>query len=108
MTIVVQPLSALVAETAQALKAQGIKHQVYRTGESVEKWVRVVVCTTDAASEEIFYAELDGRQVNRVILATGRSPVALRDRTLRTLFGVCVRVKSPVARRSEFTYANPE
>ncbi|EGG07548.1 uncharacterized protein MELLADRAFT_85626 [Melampsora larici-populina 98AG31] len=70
ITVVVQPLTALVAETSDMLKDKGIKHLVYKAGSNcvIEKWHRVVVCTTDVAAGEKFYSDLQRHKVNRVII----------------------------------------
>ncbi|KAH9806785.1 hypothetical protein DFH28DRAFT_1161337 [Melampsora americana] len=70
VTVIIQPLTALVAETAQELKANGVNHVVYRPkAQNVEEWHRVIVCTTDAAAELEFYHILSGLpKINRIII----------------------------------------
>ncbi|EGF97090.1 uncharacterized protein MELLADRAFT_70222 [Melampsora larici-populina 98AG31] len=70
ITVVVQPLVALVTETLEMLKEKGINHIVFQAGAEcvIEKWHRVVVCTTDAAAEEEFYGKLQRHKINQIII----------------------------------------
>jgi superfamily II DNA helicase RecQ len=68
VTVIVQPLKALVAETAQALKENGVDYMVYRVGMEIDEWCKAVVCTTDMAASRAFLIQLEGKVVNWVVI----------------------------------------
>ncbi|EGG00361.1 uncharacterized protein MELLADRAFT_93356 [Melampsora larici-populina 98AG31] len=68
VTVIVQPLKALVNETADELRRMRVSHVKYKSGDKIANWTRAVVCTTDKAATEEFFEAIRGLQINRVII----------------------------------------
>ncbi|EGG07552.1 uncharacterized protein MELLADRAFT_62517 [Melampsora larici-populina 98AG31] len=68
-TVIIQPLCALVSETALELERMKVDHIVYQPGMEIDDWNRVVVCTTEAASTPAFRHQLKKlAKINRFII----------------------------------------
>ncbi|KAH9807188.1 P-loop containing nucleoside triphosphate hydrolase protein [Melampsora americana] len=70
-TVIIQPLKALVAETSAELTRKRIPHLLYSHHRNeIQPYHRVLVCTTDKASEPAFHAKLTAAKdtLNRVII----------------------------------------
>lgn len=67
-TIVIQPLLALVRETAEQLGKQCISHVVYRPNVELGGGYRVIVVTTDQAGTIGFKQAVQFLRINRVIV----------------------------------------
>lgn len=69
VTVIVQPLRALVAETAAELRKNGVSHVVYNDNVDIEDYHRVVVTTTNMAGTGGLFQKLKKvKRVNRVII----------------------------------------
>lgn len=68
VTVVIQPLKALVQETSQILRRGRVRHVVYDDEVLIGKNVRVVVATTDKASSVRFRCKMKELGVRRFVI----------------------------------------